>query len=74
MLESLALALRADDAATRAAHFAAAARAARSVGRTEDALRWYRAAVLGGAGDRVREEYADALAAAGRPLGAALLR
>jgi len=74
MLGSLGIAVRAEDPATRALAFAAAARAARDSGRTEDALRWYCAAVLDGAGDGVRAEYADALGAAGRPLGAALLR
>lgn len=73
MLTSLGIAVRAEDPATRARAFAAAARSALASGRTEDALRWYRAALLDGAGGDVRAEYAEALAAAGRPLGAALL-
>jgi len=74
MLTSLDLALRAPDAESRALHFAAAARKAAAAGRTDDALRWYRAALLAGAGDDVRAAYAEALERAGRTRGADLLR
>jgi Zn-dependent protease with chaperone function len=74
MLFDLATALRAPRPEDRARAWASAARKALATGRTEDALRWYREALLDGADARVRREVAEALGDAGRPLGAALLR
>ena len=71
MLVELDAALAATDPAERAASFARAADAARSAGRTDDALRWYGAAAALGCAPEVLLEWAECLDLAGLPLGAA---